>query len=258
MYYNRNYEYKQINSAFIVIDEDYQRELDQNRVKRIVAKFNPVLVNPIKVSYRNGKYYVFDGQHTLAALKMRNGGKDLMVECKIYRGLSEADEAILFSEQNGISRQVATNAKLKALYTAGDIEIKNLLTATEAAGFYINFTYGQAANKIVCVAKAFQVYKKMGQFNYIEILRIIKDSWGGSSDSMRTEILGGLALFCETYMGRYRRKTLVNALSSVNPIVIVRDGKAFGNSLSGDKRFAVQILSHYNKRSRGEKLAAEF
>lgn len=153
MYYNRNYEYKQVNSAFIVIDEDYQRELDQNRVKRIVAKFNPDLVNPIKVSYRNGKYYVFDGQHTLAALKMRNGG---------------------------------------------------------------------------------------------------------SSDSMRTEILGGLALFCETYMGRYKRKILVNALSSVNPIVIVRDGKAFGNSLSGDKRFAVQILSHYNKRSRGEKLAAEF
>ena len=115
MYYNRNYEYKQVNSAFIVIDEDYQRELDQNRVKRIVANFNPDLVNPIKVSYRNGKYYVFDGQHTLAALKMRNGGKDLMVECKIYRGLSEADEAILFSEQNGISRQVATNAKLKSV-----------------------------------------------------------------------------------------------------------------------------------------------
>lgn len=69
MYYNRNYEYKQVNSAFIVIDEDYQRELDQNRVKRIVANFNPDLVNPIKVSYRNGKYYVFDGQHTLAALK---------------------------------------------------------------------------------------------------------------------------------------------------------------------------------------------
>ena len=35
MYYNRNYEYKQINSAFIVIDEDYQRELDQNRVKQL-------------------------------------------------------------------------------------------------------------------------------------------------------------------------------------------------------------------------------
>jgi hypothetical protein len=83
--YNTNYEYKQINSAFILSDPDYQRTLDVNRVKRIVANFNPNLVNPIKVSLRNGKYYVFDGQHTLAALKMKNNNQNLLVECKVYR-----------------------------------------------------------------------------------------------------------------------------------------------------------------------------
>ena len=61
------YQEMMINSKMLEVPRgSYQRELNINRVRKIAAKFDPRLVNPPKVSYRNGHYYVFDGQHTIA------------------------------------------------------------------------------------------------------------------------------------------------------------------------------------------------
>ena len=51
----------------------YQRELNPNRVRKIAAEFDEHIANDPKVSFRDGHYYVFDGQHTIAARKLRNG-----------------------------------------------------------------------------------------------------------------------------------------------------------------------------------------
>ena len=52
--------------------EAYQRELNTARVHKIAAEFDERIANEPKVSCRNGHYYVFDGQHTIAARKHRN------------------------------------------------------------------------------------------------------------------------------------------------------------------------------------------
>lgn len=256
--YNTSYEYKQVNSKFILSDPSYQRSLDLNRVKRIASTFDRRLVNPIKVSLREGKYYVFDGQHTLAALKSRNHNRDLMVECKVYYNLTAQDEAILFSEQNGLSRSVSSIAKYKALYAAGDQDVVNLVTHTAMAGFFINFTNGKAKNKIICVSKAFKVFKSCTPIEYIDVLKIIKDAWDGIPESLSTEILGGMSIFWNTYKGRFNRSQLIKQLRKVNPVVIIRDGKAFGANMPGDSKYAAQILNVYNRKLRGNKLPSEF
>lgn len=59
------YEMKTIDTSVLIIPRDtYQRPLEPNEVKEIIATFNPYLCNEPKVSFRDGKYYVFDGQHT--------------------------------------------------------------------------------------------------------------------------------------------------------------------------------------------------
>ena len=105
---------------------DYQRPLDQSRVKKIVREFKPDLVNYIKCSKRtNGDVFAFDGQHTIAALERLNGGLPVVVECRVYEfvGLDDTEryetEAILFAQQNGISRQVSLGNKLRAEFLAG-------------------------------------------------------------------------------------------------------------------------------------------
>ena len=69
----RTYREMTINSSQLIIPrETYQRELNPERVRKIVKEFDERVANEPKVSCRNGKYYVFDGQHTIAARKILN------------------------------------------------------------------------------------------------------------------------------------------------------------------------------------------
>ena len=66
-----------INSKFLEVPRSYyQRHLNASRVKRIAAEFDERIANAPKVSYRDGHYYVFDGQHTIAARKLLNNNSD--------------------------------------------------------------------------------------------------------------------------------------------------------------------------------------
>ena len=76
----RGYEMASVHSS-IIHTSPYQREFDERKVRRIVENFDERIANEPKLSLRNGEYYVFDGQHTIAARKMRNGGKNPVGSC---------------------------------------------------------------------------------------------------------------------------------------------------------------------------------
>ena len=69
-----------LDSALLERDFSYQRPVRMEKVSKIVAEFDPLLVNTLKVSLRNGHYYVFDGSHTLEALKIVKGKEHFPVE----------------------------------------------------------------------------------------------------------------------------------------------------------------------------------
>ena len=95
---DKKYKELRIESTQLEIPRNtYQRELNTDRVHKIVKQFDERVANEPKVSYRDGRYYVFDGQHTIAARVERNGGKPLMILCKVYYGLTEKEEARLFA-----------------------------------------------------------------------------------------------------------------------------------------------------------------
>ena len=93
------YKLMEVNSHDLEIPEVYQRRLNTNRVARIVAGFDERIANEPKVSFRDGRYFVFDGQHTVSARKKMNNNTDLPILCKVYYGMTELDEALLFALQ---------------------------------------------------------------------------------------------------------------------------------------------------------------
>ena len=120
----RIYPYKEIaiNSAFLEIPAEYQRRLQMSKVKQMVAEFNGVIVNPPKVSYRDGRYIVIDGQHSIVCLKNLNGGKDLFIVCRVYTGLTKEEEALVFAEQTGASTPLSAGCVGEALPAAETAE----------------------------------------------------------------------------------------------------------------------------------------
>ena len=63
LFAQRPYEEKVINSVFLEIPAEYQRKLNIPNVEKMSAEFTELIANPPKVSYRDGHYFVFDGQH---------------------------------------------------------------------------------------------------------------------------------------------------------------------------------------------------
>ena len=76
--------YMFLNNSDLQISPEIQRKLDPIRVQEIIQNFDPKLANPIKVSYRDGKYNIVDGMHTRAALCGINGKEDFPIFCRVF------------------------------------------------------------------------------------------------------------------------------------------------------------------------------
>ena len=69
-----NFEVRYVDSVLLNPCAEYQRLLRMGKVARIAANFSEYIANEPKVSYRDGRYFVFDGQNTIEARKTCNGG----------------------------------------------------------------------------------------------------------------------------------------------------------------------------------------
>ena len=252
----RDYEYKELNTRNIFIDPLYQRDLDNTKVQKIIKNFNHRLLNPLKVSFRDGHYYVFDGQHTRAALIRMNNGQDCNVECKVYYGLTRLDEMELFILQNGESSPVSVAEKFRALWKNGDPDVSNMVRACERAGIICDFTRNRARNKCICYRTLFKYYKLLGTDNFIRMLSAIRETWNGDGESFSNEIVAGYGELFLMYGCLLDQKRLIRKLSSISCAEIVREGKI--GLAPGGKKFARVILREYNRNLKNGGLEDRF
>ena len=241
---NVTYEYRKMSTKELAVDELYQRDIDPKRIAKMVKNYDPCLVNSVKLSYRDSKYWIVDGRHTSVLEKtVRGKGKDVIVDCKVFYGLTRLDEMELFVAQNGDSAAVSANSKLKALYNFGDPDVVGMVTAAQCAGVRIDFTKGQAMNKVTAVKTLLSIYMRVPRDQFLDILNVIREAWGGMPESFCREILTGMEIFYRNYYGEFKAKDLIKSLSKVSPIHIVREGKAVS---AASVNYARVILRIYN------------
>lgn len=237
-----------IDSSKICI-ADYQRGIDSKRVKRIADTWKDEVANPPKVSYRGGKYWVFDGQHTIAARKLRNGNQDLPIECRVYSGLTYEEEAELFVLQNGIAKNPDVNAKFKAMYEAGDVDIIEFKRTVESIGLKMDFSKSQGQNKIIACRTAYKLFTKNPTSKiFVKSLEMIKFAWGGAPDSFRNEILLGMEKFVDVYWGVFKENRLTSSLSNIDIDQFVKEAKRIPipGSNNVNVKCATQMVRIYN------------
>lgn len=245
-------ENKVLNTRDLVVNNKAQRELKMWKVNRIVREFNPLLVNPIKVSFRNGKYYVFDGQHTMESLKVINGG-DCLVKCSVYYGLTEADEAELFIEQTGCSTKVTAADKMRVRFNYGGEDEQDMVRAAELAGVRVDFTGGEALNKCTAVKTLMECYKRLNREQFIDMLVTLRLAWQGVPQSFCKEVLKGATVFYATYWKEFKAKDLISSLARVRPVTIAREGRGAMGARNGTS-YARFILGVYNSGRRTRRL----
>ena len=196
----QNEKYMWLNNAQLQINPRIQRKLSTMRVEKIKKEYSPMIANPIKVSYRDGKFYIFDGMHTRTAMRDLNGTDDFPIFCRVYFGLTEEDEARLFAEQFGFSEPVAMAYRLRALKVAKDETVLAFLKATKDCGFSITLGSSTTVNgHIAAACTAYNAYRDLGAHEYERMMKTLHRTWAGESWSIGRNMLGGMWRFLKMY-----------------------------------------------------------
>lgn len=125
------------------IDETYQRSLEAANsitlIRRIAMYWDWGLCQPLYVARRiDGRLYVVDGQHRLAAAKLR--GDVWQLPCVVRSFESREQEAAAFVALNQERRPLSKLQIFKAALAAGDFEASQIVVAVDDAGLSIAST----------------------------------------------------------------------------------------------------------------------
>ena len=254
----RGYIMESINSANILTSPLYQRVFDEKKVKHIVDDFDERIANEPKLSFRDGNYYVFDGQHTIAARKEKNRGKDLNIICKVFYDMTEEDEALLFALQTGYSSKPTPGITLRAKLLGCDGAAIAFTRATKSVGIQPSFSGVRGAFRLRCINTAWKAYRRVGELRYIEALTLIVGAWGGHPDSLLLEVVNAMCDFVHAYYGEYDHNALVGRLGYTDPYRLVLIARDPVDRDAGKKKAVSYILNLYNEGRTTDALPVRF
>jgi hypothetical protein len=178
----------------------------QKLIEEIAGDFDPDKFGTLTVSERNGTYWVVDGGHRRTALS-RMGYEDQMVQCWVYHGLSEQEEADLFLDLNNV-RVVSGMDKFKVAVIAGrDVEV-DIDRIVKAAGLSIG---GRSGTSVRCIGALTRVYEANGPQVLADTLCVLRDAYG--APGFASKVVEGVGMFIGSYTNRFDEHRLKSRLS---------------------------------------------
>lgn len=228
----------------------YQKPLNMARCCTIAENFNPHRMRPIDVSFRDGKFWVFDGQHRRAAYIMMN---KRTIPAILHTNLTYEDEAKLFAHQQDNVGSVTFNHKWHALSEANDSKVMEIEKICKDWGFVV-LAKNNKGNNIKCVKTLTDLYDEFGPEKIGTILMCIATAWNYMDHSVDVAIIGGIARLIRAFPEQFDYNRLEKVLETTTPKLILRDMEDQHHAVRGEsRRAAYQILSLYNKGLSGKK-----
>ena len=229
----------------LVPDPEYQRELSEKHVKKAAANFDIHQLNPVKVSRRNGKNYVVNGQHTMEIVATVSGSRKTKVWCMVYEDLCYQQEADIFANQQKYVKSLTPYDVFMANIEAGNS--KQLLIKDILASYAIRVS-SVPKSCCICGIKAVEhVYDQYGQEVLSRTLRLIVNAWEGNQQSLGATMIKGIAKLIDTYGIAIDDNIFIEKLGEVSVKEILRSGK---ERRGGSLGVAEAILAVYNRKSR--------
>lgn len=248
----------ELNTKDLVSNQPYQRDIDQKEVAYIASNYDPHQFGVIKVSFRDGKYYVYDGQHRITAFKIVNGNQDGFVKCEVHYGLTYEDEARYFAEQYLGSKKVDIVYRWRALFEAKKEPVYTIVTSVRAIGIDIKFTKNKSVyNRIIALKQLNDMWDKLGSERALRVLALLKKAWETDLNAFDGNILIGMREFFFTYTDEIDEEAFVRQMKKVAPLSIVVEGKKDMLSKNG-LNFAKIIWSKYNNGLKTKRLDYKF
>jgi hypothetical protein len=253
--HHRPYRLQEIALGTMVTSPKTQRELKQHRVDELLANFDLDMFGHPAVSWRSGKHFIIDGQHRIEALKLwlGKGWEIQKIECRVYQGLSESEEADMFDRLNNVLI-VSSFDKFRIRVTAGreaETAIDQIVKEEKLV-----ISRDKIPGAIGAVGTLVRVYSRSDGEVLARSLRIIRDAFGDAG--FESQVIDGIGHLCQRYNGALEEQVVVEKLAETRGGVKGLLGKATilhkqtGNSQS--QCVAAAAVDIINSHKGGKKL----
>lgn len=174
---------------------NYQRPISQARANRIAASFDPAKLGVLVVSHRpDGSYTILDGQHRMAALRMKNIERAMAI---VLEGMTLEQEADYFRRQN----ENAATLNCYDLFNAGVVALDPHYLAIDAILRTHNFiaSHNSGPGQVTAVSALSRIALMFGFDVLDRVFDYITATWPTDTVIVRREMLAGLAEFVSRY-----------------------------------------------------------
>lgn len=231
---------------------DYQRKPSMVVVQKIIDEYSVDRDRPIELSFRDGHYWCFDGQHRTRAHQLMGHNT---ISAQVHFGLTYEQEAALFAKQHQNERKVAMRELWDAAVKAGDEypEVKEIIELCNAEGFEISTQHAPLKSNVISCPHVIQkIYRKHGKRGLKDILFVIKTAWPDMPSNTHNELFAGFLKMMDTFnMGDDEWNRLRDRLATITPDKFLV--KANTHTGRGGKNIAILMATMYNKNLRSEK-----
>ena len=240
-----------IPARHLFVDHTYQRPLDENRITKMVAEFNPEPLGVIDVSDRgDGTFAIVEGQHRWAAAREAHPDRDgVHLVCLVHTGLTTTDEAHLFHQIDVRRRALSGWDRWKARRGAGDPVVAEIEAVVTSHGLL-----GDPAprDRSVAATKTLEtVYELGGQQLLSNTMLILTRAYRITRDAYDGNLIHGLALILHHYnlVDELNIDRLVTALEGIAPRQIKARAATLRETHRGvlPRLVAAVIVNQYNQ-----------
>ena len=244
-------EFKLIPIKNLVSNQDYQRGLSENHILKAAENFDVRQINPVKVSHRDGQYYVINGQHTIEIVALVSNSRETPVWCMIYEEeLSYQTEAQIFADQQKYVKALVPIETFKAHLEAGNEKQLTIQQIVHSYDLEIGATNNNTAT--ICAVSALEyIYDKYGVHALDRTIRMCVSTWEGEANSFSANIIKAIAMLINTYKEALREDVFKEKLGQVSIKTLTRQAKERANGCLG---YAEIMLKVYNAKSSKNKL----
>lgn len=229
----------------LVSNQDYQRGLSIQHIKKTAADFDPYQINPVKVSRRDGINYVFNGQHTIEVVAMVSGSRETPVWCMVYDDMDYKIEADVFANQQKYVKSLVPYEIFMANIEAennSQVAIKKLVES-----YNLTISKNRAPGMICAVSTLEHIYDKYGLLVLDHTIRLCVGTWEGEPASLTAGILKGIAILLVTYGDSLKDDIFKEKVGFYSPKQIARLAR---DRKAGAMGFAEALLVAYNRKTK--------
>lgn len=173
---------------------------DEKDVRHLAETWVDNKCENIFVSFRDGMYWVIEGQKRTLSAKMRFGNEKKL-KCFVRRDCKTlADDAQWFYELNHQKRKFSESTEGYLSRQYFDEDWKNILDALNKASLTCSYSGSRNDGSVACLTTLEKIYEDYNnKENFTNMLILLNNSICGAKESLMANFLKGFSVFYKTY-----------------------------------------------------------